>query len=716
MDDSAAPSLPADNDLRALAALHGVAAAYENYRGDPRSVSATTIREVLAVLDVDASSEHRVRAAIEEAESGPWRRLVAPSMVLRATGPIVVPIRVAADESARVSLRLEHGGTQDGVPAATAHAPERLVDGRRYVQQLVSLGELPLGYHELMVTAGGRTDSCVLIVAPARIPWPKDTGRVAGWMLQLYAVRSRRSWGIGDITDLADLVGWSGRDLGLGAVLVNPLHAAAPVIPMQRSPYFPSSKRFVNPLYLDPDVVPERRTLTGPAEVEFERFAAAARASGAELIDRDAVWSAKVGALDLLFRRPREDTEAYDAYLATEGEALTDFARFCAFAEQHGGLWPRWPEQLHDPRSAEVEAAAGDCADRVEFYRWLQFLCDRQLQAAQQAARDAGMPIGVVHDLAVGVDPGGADSWSMRGDLAFGVSIGTPPDLYAKQGQNWSQPPLRPDRLRATGYTAFRGMLRSVLRAGGGIRIDHILGLFRLWWIPPGRTAAEGTYVSYPIEEMLGVLALEATRADAIVVGEDLGTMPAGTRETLHSNGILGSAVLYFERDDNGPTAPSSWAPESLATVNTHDLSTAVGHLTNQRVPLYRSLGLLDDEQAVGEARQAELERDQLVRFLVEHGLCGVDATVQEQVVAMHALLASSPCQLVLASLGDAVFDLRQPNVPGTSDEQHPNWCLPIATTVDGAPTPILLDDLKCHDGVRRVVAALLGGRNDEPR
>ena len=710
MPDRPVPPLP-DPALIALAALYGVAARYDNYCGDPQTVSATTIREVLAVMDVDASTAESVRAAIDAAQTGLWRRLVPPSIVVRATGPIVVPVRVPAGESAHISLRLETGGTQDSQPQP-GDGRGAVVDGRRVVEHDVSLGDLPMGYHELMVTAGGRTDSCVLIVAPERIPWPRNTGRVEGWMTQLYAVRSLRSWGIGDLTDLATLASWSGRELGFGAVLINPLHAAAPVDPMQRSPYFPSSKRFVNPLYLDPDAVPERQSLTGePAEL-FERFGVAARAAGPELIDRDAVWAAKVGALALLHAQPRDDADAYNAYLASEGSALADFATFCVLAELHGPQWPSWPAELHDPGSPHVETVAREYADRVDFFCWLQFLCGQQRRAAQQVARDAGMAIGVIHDLAVGVDPGGADSWSMRGDLAFGVSIGTPPDLYAKQGQNWSQPPLRPDRLRVTGYAVFRDMLRSVLRGGGGIRIDHILGLFRLWWIPPGRTAAEGTYVSYPIEEMLGVLALEATRADAIVVGEDLGTMPAGTREALHANGILGSAVLYFERDHEGPVAPSRWAASSLATINTHDLSTAVGHLTNQRVPLYRSLGLLDDEQAASEARQAEIERDQLVRYMVDAGVVAADATVEDQVVGMHVLLASSPCQLVLSSLSDAVFDPRQPNVPGTTDEQHPNWCLPLATVVEGKPVPILLDDLPGHDGVRRVVAALRGERN----
>lgn len=702
-------------DLTRLAGLYGVAVEYDDYSGESTRVSAVTVREVLAAMDVATSTESDVMAAIEGAEMKLWRRYVAPSVVVRATGPVVLPIRVPTGDTARVTLRLEHGGTQDAAPTAREGAPSKVVDGRVVAEADVRLGELPLGYHELTVTAGGHTDTCVLIVAPERIPWPSAPGRVDGWMLQLYAARSRRSWGIGDLSDLASLATWSGRVAGMGAVLVNPLHAVAPVPPMQRSPYFPSSKRFVNPIYLDPEAVPAAASLDAPDQAELQRLAALARGSGVDLIDRDAVWAAKKPALELLFRQPRTSEQAYADYRARVSGALEDFATFCALAETYGGQWQQWPADLHEPRSAGVQRAAAERAERVEFYRWLQFQCDQQLRAAQQAARDAGMPIGVIHDLAIGVDPGGADAWAMSEDLAVGVTVGAPPDLYAKQGQDWSQPPLRPDRLRETGYAALRDMLRSALRNAGGIRIDHVLGLFRLWWIPPGRSAAEGTYVHYPADEMLGVLALEALRAGAIVVGEDLGTVPPGVREALQHNGILGSSVLYFERDWDGPVPPERWSPMSLATINTHDLPTAVGYLTNSRAPLYRRLGLLDDEQAAAESRRDGLERDQLVQLMVDQGFVGAGASIEELVAGLHVLLARSPCTLVLAALGDAVCDPRQPNVPGTRDDQHPNWCMPIATSVGGEAVPVFLEDLIDHPGVRRVVQALRGGRNDPP-
>ena len=705
-----------DEDLAKLAARYGVGCEYDDYSGVRTPVSARAVREVLAAMDVDASSPQAVRESITAAEEGPWRRWVAPSIVVRATGAVAVPIRVPAQEGVRVSVRFELGGTTPGEPLARADAESRLVDGRLVVEQDAALGELPLGYHELTVTAAGQTDTCVLIVAPERIPWPEAAGRVKGWMLQLYAARSRRSWGIGDLTDLATIATWSGSDLGMGALLVNPLHAVAPVAPMQRSPYFPSSKRFANPIYLDPDAVPEVGALGRSDLAEFERLAGLARGCGVDLIDRDAVWAAKSAALELLFVQPRERAAAYADYIASAGGALDDFATYCAFAEVYGAHWQEWPAELHDPRSVAVQTAATGRAERIEFFRWLQFLCDEQLHAAQQAARAAGMPIGIVHDLAVGVDPGGADAWAMRADLAVGVTVGAPPDLYAKAGQNWSQPPLRPDRLRATGYAAYREMLRSVLRNAGGIRIDHVLGLFRLWWIPPGRSAAEGSYVHYPADEMLGVLTLEAARAGAIVVGEDLGTVPAGVREALHNNGIAGSAVLYFERDSHGPRPPELWSANSLATVNTHDLPTAVGYLTGARAPLYRTLGLLDDEQAASESSRDDLERDQLVALMVERRIVSADAGIEELVAGLHVLLGRSPCTLLLAALGDAVCDPRQPNVPGTTDDQHPNWCLPIAESVGGEPVPVFVDDLPDHPGVRRVVQALRGDRNDVER
>jgi 4-alpha-glucanotransferase len=710
-----------DADLARLAAAYGVATEYEDFKQQPRTVPESTVRAVLAAMDVDVTTAEAVQRALEEAELRPWRRLVAPTVVVRARSAMSIPLRVPSGEPVDVTLMLESGGALPGRVRPTGAG--RDVDGRHVGEAAVSFDDLPLGYHRLAVTAADRTDECHLIVAPQRAPWPAGADRVWGFLLQLYAVASRRSWGIGDLGDLTELAGWAGA-LGAGALLINPLHATSPVHPIHGSPYFPASKRFVNPIYLDVERVPEVAALDPAGRKRVAELATELRAQpaadGLPRIDRDAVWAAKLEALALAHAAPRspERSAAYTGFCAREGRPLDDFATFCALGELHGRSWQDWPAELHDPCSAAVDRARAALADRIDLHRWLQFLCDEQLGAAQQAARDAGMPIGVIHDLAVGVDPGGSDGWALRGDLAIGVTVGAPPDLLAHQGQNWSQPPLRPDRLQETGFAAFRDMLRAVLRHAGGIRIDHVLGLFRLFWIPPGCTAADGTYVHYPADAMLGVLLLEAARVGAVVVGEDLGTVPPGVRDTLHDNGILGSAVVYFQRTDDWsePLMLPEWHELSLATINTHDLPTAVGYLTEQRIDLYHQLGLLDEAQADRERRQERTEREQLVALMRAEGALAADvdpadpADLPALVDGMHALMARSPCRLVLAALWDVVLDPRQPNVPGTSDDVYPNWQLPLAEDTAGGPRPVLVDDLRSHPRVPSVVAALRDG------
>jgi 4-alpha-glucanotransferase len=316
------------------------------------------------------------------------------------------------------------------------------------------------------------------------------------------------------------------------------------------------------------------------------------------------------------------------------------------------------------------------------------------------------MPVGIVHDLAVGVDPGGADAWGLQDVLAIDVTVGAPPDSFNQQGQDWRLPPWRPDRLAEAGYGPYRDMLRAVLRSAGGVRIDHVMGLFRLWWVPPGASAADGTYVYYDDEALLGVLALEAHRAGALVVGEDLGTVEPRVAEALAERNILGSAVLWFERDaaTDGPLPPARWREQVMASVTTHDLPTAAGFLADEHVRVRAELGQLGHSVEEEQARVAK-ERSELLDLLRAEGLLTADASREDTVLAMHAVLAEAPSRLVLAALGDAVGDLRQPNLPGTVD-QYPNWRLPVA---DSSGRPVTLEELESSDRVRRLAALLAG-------
>jgi 4-alpha-glucanotransferase len=377
---------------------------------------------------------------------------------------------------------------------------------------------------------------------------------------------------------------------------------------------------------------------------------------------------------------------------------LRDFATFCALAERHGGDWRDWPVALRRPDSPEVAAARRELAPRVAFHAWLQELCERQLTDAREAA--AGMSVGIVHDLPVGVDPGGADAWALQDVFASQVTVGAPPDAFSQQGQDWQLPPWRPDKLAATGYAPFIEVIRSVLGHADGIRVDHVAGLWRLWWIPPGQPPSRGTYVHYDAEAMLGILALEAHRHSAVVVGEDLGTVQPHVTTTLHERGMLSSAVLYFQRDyeaDGHPFVPiRSWEPHSMASISTHDLPTAAGFLRAENVRVRAELGLVDDPAR--EYERVAAERRDLVDFLVKEGvLAAPDASDEDIVVAMHAVLTRARSALLLTSPADALGDVRQPNLPGTVDE-YPNWRIPL---------PVPVEDLFSQASVRRVVHAL---------
>ncbi|MDT7571307.1 MAG: 4-alpha-glucanotransferase, partial [Actinomycetota bacterium] len=473
--------------------------------------------------------------------------------------------------------------------------------------------------------------------------------------------------------------------------------APSPTPPLEASPYLPVTRRFVSPLYLRVEDVPEFAYLTGAARAEIERLGLEQRArnSADVLLDRDAVWEAKRSALTLVHAVPRSPgREAdYAAFQASEGRGLRDFATWCALAEVRGPRWQEWPGELGDPRSRAVERAADELAERVDFFCWLQWVVDGQLGEAHRRAIEAGMSLGVVHDLAVGVHPAGADTWALQDVMAQGVTVGAPPDAFNQQGQDWSQPPWRPDRLAEAGYLPYRDMLRTVLRHAGGVRVDHVLGLFRLWWVPEGQSPDAGTYVRYDHEALIGILALEAHRAGALVVGEDLGTVEPWVRDYLGSRGILGTSILWFEQDwdQRVPLPPESWRELCLASVTTHDLPPTAGYLAGEHLRIRHELGLLT--RPVEEERRIDAEeRRSWLDLLVSRGWLTEENRDEEQavIVALHRALAATPSRLLGVALTDAVGDRRAINQPGT-DEQYPNWQVPLA---DGDGRPVLLEDL----------------------
>jgi 4-alpha-glucanotransferase len=537
--------------------------------------------------------------------------------------------------------------------------------------------DLPMGYHRLHHADDGRER--LLIVSPGRCHLPADL-RTWGWAAQLYGTRSRDSWGMGDLADLRRLAAWSQR-LGAGMCLLNPLHATVPDFP-QASPYYPSSRCFRNPLYLRIEEVPGAAE-PGDAGFDLAALAAEGRALNADRrIDRDRVWKLKGTALEHLWRRftAAGGDPAFDAFCAEQGDALTGFATHCALTQRFAGAWMDWPEEYRRPDSPAVARFADEHPDRVGFHRWLQWLTETQLAAA-------GAGLDLMQDLAVGVDPGGADAWLWQDTMALGMRVGAPPDDFNRKGQDWSLPPFDPWRLRLAGYDPWIRTVRAGLRAAGGIRVDHVMGLFRLFWIPVGASPADGAYVRYRYEEMLDILALESHRAGAYIVGEDLGTVEDFVRQELHERGVLSYRLLWFE-----PQRPPDFPTQALAAVTTHDLPTVAGMWTGADLAEQHALGLDPNEDG------ARAIRDKLADWSGSAD----DADPAEVVVNTHGLLAQAPSMILTATLDDAAVVEERPNVPGTVDER-PNWSIAL---------PVPLEELEESPTAAAIAGALRRDRD----
>ena len=532
--------------------------------------------------------------------------------------------------------------------------------------------DLPLGYHRLVQRDDGRKR--LLVVSPGRCHLPPDL-RTWGWAAQLYATRSSESWGIGDLADLRRLAEWSVRQ-GAGMCLLNPLHASVPDYP-QPSPYYPSSRCFRNPLYLRIEEVPGA-TEAGDAGFDLAALAAEGRAlNGDRRIDRQAVWKLKKTALEHLWARFSSSggDPAFDAFRAEHGETLKDFATHCALTERFPGPWTEWPEEYRRPDAPAVDRFAADHADRVGYHSWLQWLTEGQLARA-------GAEIDLMQDLAVGVDPGGADAWLWQDTMALGMRVGAPPDEFNRKGQDWGLPPFDPWRLRMAGYDPLVRMLRAGLRAAGGIRVDHVMGLFRLFWIPLGAGPADGAYVRYRHWEMLDILALESHRAGAYIVGEDLGTVEDFVRAELFERGVLSYRLLWFE-----PHRPPDFPAQALAAVTTHDLPTIAGMWTGSDLAEQHDLGLDPNEEG------AQAIHDKLADWSGS----GPDADPADVVVNTYRLLAQAPSMILTATLDDAAVVEERPNVPGTVEER-PNWSIAL---------PVPLEELEESPTAAAVAQAL---------
>jgi (1->4)-alpha-D-glucan 1-alpha-D-glucosylmutase len=696
--------------LEQLCHLVGIGAEYTDIWGKPHRVPDATRLALLRAMGV-VRDPAEVPAALKERQERSWCRGLAPATVVRQSAPpYVILYRCPESLAARLhrwTLTLEKGETRRGEfqPEQLEQRARREVDGRPFVEVAFQWHDrLPLGYHRFAVQGpeGEEEAATSLIVVPDRCYTPPalaGEGRVWGPALQLYALRSARNWGIGDFTDLRNAVEIAGR-AGAGIVGLNPLHALFPHNPQHKSPYSPSSRQFLNVLYLDVEAVPEFAECVEARELVADpQFQARLRAlRAAEMVDYAGVAEAKLSVLARMFAHFREQhlaagtarARAFQQYRQAQGEALERFAVYHALQEhlhaQDPGLWgwPVWSEDYRDPLAPAVKRFIRAHRDRIEYHAWLQWLCEEQLAACGKRSWEMGLGVGLYQDLAVSVDRAGAEAWAWQTLYALEVSIGAPPDDFNLHGQDWGLPPLIPERLEETAYAPFIAMLRANMRHAGALRVDHVMGLLRLFWVPAGSEPAQGCYVYYPFRDLLGILALESQRNRCLVVGEDLGTVPDEVRAGLGSLGVLSYRLLLFEKESDGSfKPPQAYPTQALVAVSTHDLPTLKSYWLGHDLDLRASLKLYPNEEVrAKQIVERSEDRARLLWALEQEGLLPAGMSLHpisapemtpELMLAIHAYLARSPAKIMMVQMEDVLGQLEQVNLPGTTD-QYPNW------------------------------------------
>jgi 4-alpha-glucanotransferase len=709
--------------LDRLAALAGIEPCYHDVLGNLHEAGSDVKRTLLSALGFAVTDNGAVEKSMQAHEQRSWRRALEPIVIIAAEQqPGMVAITLPVDPAgASLHWRLteESGAVQQGrvnlteLPVNAIYTiDERLVERRG----LRLPGPLPEGYHGLTIrieyadltTLHGAT---TVVVAPCTCYGPQDAvpdSRLWGVAVQLYALRSERNWGMGDFTDLLHLVEQLAQT-GAAAVGLNPLHPLFPGNPGHISPYSPSSRCFLNTLYIDVAAVPDfAESAKARILIRDPQFQAdLTRLRTADLVDYPAVAGHKYRVLELVFgsfqrRHLAEKTPrglAFERFCRDMGPALEQLALFDALYEHFRACNPDcwnwrqdWPSDFQRPHSPEVGAFAKTHQERITFFKYLQWVADEQLAAVARRARQLGMPVGLYMDLAVGVDPGGGEAWSDPEMLIAEASLGAPPDPLNRLGQNWGLAPINPVALQERGFAPLIAALRSNMRHAGALRIDHVMGLLRLYWIPGDLPPTAGVYVRYPLESMLRILALESRRHRCLVIGEDLGTVPEGFRDVMTQAGLLSYKVLYFERWPDGLFKRVATHPEqSLVTVSTHDLPPLAGWWLGRDMEWRIKLALYPNKQMkADDIASRPVDRQRLLDALLDAGVITPDAlpptdppvATDQFLVAVHHMLARSQGRFMVIQLEDALCVEEQVNLPGTVDE-HPNWRRKLPLTVD---------------------------------
>ena len=737
--------------LATLAERAGIANDYYDIAGTLHQTSDDTRRAILTAMGFTVDSAASLTQALQEWDEAPWRRPCEPVRVLRDGETEPAPFcYLALEEGKEQSVAMEWKilnetnvlVRQGKMGPGLMPNEVRFLNGQRLVRvEIPAPRDLSPGYYTMTLEAedlvGGPVGTMRIIVAPRHCyvpPWLEANQRLWGLALQLYSLSSDRNWGCGDFTDLSRIVEWAGKELGAGVIGLNPLHALRNTTPYHISPYSPNTRLYLNELYIDLEQLPE---FYGSEEAQQQSRAPEFRTKLQALretrqVDYDAIAATKRTMLESAYRKFL--TEAYsgeepnlqprtsralrlEKFIQSEGLPLELYATFQTLEEEFrlnqspSANWHDWPDQFKTP-GQPVREFAERHRKRIRFFQYIQWVASEQLHELRRSSEQLAMPIGLYHDLALGADRNGAESWVYQSVLALGADCGAPPDPFAPGGQNWGLPPMNPHALRASGYEPLIQLLRKNFRLGGAIRLDHVMAFCRLFWIPRGKPASEGTYVHYPFEDLLAILALESVRSKTLIIGEDLGTVPDWIREQLAKARVLSYRVFYFERTGNGAMKPPSDYPaQSLAVAATHDLPTLTGFWSGEDLRVREGLGAFTDGAAhhhAWEERQRDkatilsaLNRESLLPHGVTEDLSTAPVMTTDLCRAIHAYLARTPSCIVLANIEDGLGEVAQTNLPGTVDG-HPNWTRKYASRVD---------EIMCDERLRQLGAVLCSTR-----
>lgn len=682
--------------INELSLLYGIIPEYYDIRGNLYTIPLDTKKAIISSLGIDTSSPDALREEIRERSLRPWLNIIEPVHVLSINEkplriPLYLPIENGYDDKVSVDVFVtdEAGNKRDFRVRFNNIVDERIVDGRRYVKvEFMDSYNYALGYYELDLILNHYDDAIDglkkesrLILTPDTAYLPDCLKRSLGLSINLYSLRSRKNWGVGDFGDLEGLINWFALSGG-HLVGINPLHALSNTMPYGISPYSPLSRLYKNFIYVDMDKIGYIPEADYRDRIE--------RLRKKTLIDYEAVASIKLEVLEKAFKsfmknhygRDTRSGRDFTRFINDEGARLELFATYMAISERYKSFdWQSWPEEYQSPDSEAVKLFINKKKEKILFYQYIQWLIDLQHSQVCEIAKKAGMPVGLYHDLAIGAIRGGSDVWCNKSLYALDVDVGAPPDEFSPDGQNWGFPPLIPERLRENGYEFYIQTLRKNMRYAGALRIDHALGIFRLFWIPSGKCPRDGAYVRYPHEDLLRIIALESVRNRTIVIAEDLGTIGENVRENLGRFKMLSYRLFYFERNYPDPSflTPSSYPELALTSTTTHDLPTIYGYWLGRDIEEKRRLGKYpDNETWLRQVDERRRDRILIIDALKREGLLSHDFKIPAQMteelcLAIYQYLMKTPSRIVLINFDDMIGRMDQQNMPGVI-EGYPNW------------------------------------------